>query len=309
MRKNFNEAALRTHSKSIVSESVCIAIDLEGNLNFEIARLGLDVNLIIVRARLASGRAVSCTGPSVNGSRITAMAVTGSLCLSWLVFLSIASQTQGQGCSKAFLDKVQVCHAEVDGMPLLLHDTLLAVDSFEKITAHCRRNASAFVRQCFTQLYECPEHVATRERCDLASLYPEILAQRMDLTCRFLDTIKRELACVNEKTCAVKNCLATIPQQSDVISFAILSPPRKGSSCDWLDKVKVCYETHLRRGCSATITSYMTAMLDTHKPPSCSPQQYTPMSLTLSSTAIKANSKCVLSTVVVLYGLLSHSRT
>ncbi|XP_071082204.1 uncharacterized protein [Haliotis cracherodii] len=284
-------------------------------------------------ARLASGRPGSCTGPSVNGSHITAMAVTGSLCLPWLVFLSLAkelvqclkaakhvtlsiwglhdksSQTKGQGCSKAFLEKVQVCHAEVDGMPLLLHDTLLAVDSFEKITAHCRRNASAFVRQCFTQLYECPEHVATRERCDLASLYPEILAQRMDLTCRFLDTIKRELACVNEKTCAVKNCLATIPQQSDVISFAILSPPRKGSSCDWLDKVKVCYETHLRRGCSAIITSYMTAMLDTHKPPSCSPQQYTPMSLTLSSTADKANSKCVLSTVVVLYGLLSHSRT
>lgn len=94
MRKNSNEAALRTHSKSIVSESVCIAIDLEGNLNFEIARLGLDVNLIIVRARLASGRAGSCTGPSVNGSHITAMAVTGSLCLPWLVFLSLGKYSR-----------------------------------------------------------------------------------------------------------------------------------------------------------------------------------------------------------------------
>ncbi|XP_046560209.1 uncharacterized protein LOC124269235 [Haliotis rubra] len=236
------------------------------------------------------------------------MTATRSLGLLWLVCLSVASLAQGQGCSKEFLDKVQVCHDELDGLPRLLHDTLLAVDNFEKITAHCRRNASAFVAQCFSQLYECPEHVATRDRCDLASLHPEILARRMDLTCRLLDVIKKEMDCVNEKTCAVKRCLTTIPQQSDVMTFAILSPPRKGSGCNWLDQVKVCYEKHLRGGCSDVITNYMTAMLETHKPPSCSPQQYTPMSLTMSNTADKMNTKYVVSTMV-LYSLFLHSWT
>ncbi|XP_067683896.1 uncharacterized protein [Haliotis asinina] len=234
------------------------------------------------------------------------MTAPGSLGLLWLVCLSLASLTQGQDCSKEFLDKVQVCHDELDGLPRLLHDTLLAVDSFEKITAHCRRNASVFVTQCFNQLYECPEHVVTRDRCDLASLYPEILTQRMDLTCRLLDVIKEELDCVNEKTCAVKSCLAAIRQQSDVMTFAVLSPPRKRSNCNWLDKVKVCYEKHLRGRCSDVITNYMAAMLETHKPPSCSPRQYKPISLTLSSSARKTNTKYVISTMV-LYSLFLHS--